>query len=75
MSVTKIDVPLAGLTSHPPVSVEEEIRRRLAAERERLSRQAGLDSKHAKHFHRPIERAFTAAERDRVTILIGALTW
>jgi len=75
MSVNKIDVPLAGLASHPPVSVEEEIRRRLAAERERLSRQAGLDSKHAKHFHRPIERAFTAAERDRVTILIGGLTW
>src|SRR5213082_2062365 len=75
MSVTKIDVPLAGLTSPPPVSVEEEIRRRLSTERERLSREAGLDSKHAKHFHRPIERAFTAAERDRVTILIGGLTW
>ncbi len=75
MSVTKIDVPLEGLTSRPPVSVEEEIRRRLTAERERLSREAGIDSKHAKHFHRPIERAFTAAERDRVTILIGGLTW
>ncbi|PYY03594.1 MAG: activator of (R)-2-hydroxyglutaryl-CoA dehydratase [Acidobacteria bacterium] len=75
MSVTKIDVPLEGLTSRPPVSVEEEIRRRLSAERDRLSREAGLDSKHAKHFHRPIERAFTAAERDRVTILIGGLTW
>src|SRR5690348_8009570 len=75
MSVTKIDVPLEGLTSRPPVSVEEEIRRRLSAERERLAREAGLDSTHAKHFHRPIERAFTASERDKVTILIGGLTW
>src|SRR5579885_973516 len=75
MSVTKIDVPLEGLTSRPPVSVEEEIRRRLTAERERLAREAGLHSTHAKHFHRPIERAFTASERDKVTILIGGLTW
>src|SRR5579859_8025136 len=75
MSATKIDVPLAGLTAPPPPSVEEEIRRRLTAERERLAREAGLDSHHAKHFHRPIERAFTASERDKVTILIGGLTW
>jgi predicted nucleotide-binding protein (sugar kinase/HSP70/actin superfamily) len=75
MSVTKIDVPIAGLTTPPPVSVEEEIRRRLTTERERLAREAGLDSHHAKHFHRPVERAFTASERDKVTILIGGLTW
>jgi len=75
MSATKIDVPLDGLTKGPAVSVEEQIRSRLAAERERLARQAGLDSTHAKHFHRPIERAFTASERDKVTILIGGLTW
>ena len=28
-----------------------------------------------KHFHKPIERAFTAEERSRVTILFGGLTW
>ena len=27
------------------------------------------------HFRRAIERPFTAAERSRVTILIGGLTW
>ena len=27
------------------------------------------------HFHRPIERPFTAEERDRVTILFGGFTW
>jgi hypothetical protein len=26
------------------------------------------------HFHRPVKRPFTAAERDRVTILFGGLT-
>ncbi|HET7873697.1 MAG TPA: hypothetical protein VFL42_14370, partial [Terriglobales bacterium] len=29
----------------------------------------------ARHFRRPVERAFTAAERDKVTILFGGLTW
>ncbi|MBI4478303.1 MAG: activator of (R)-2-hydroxyglutaryl-CoA dehydratase [Acidobacteria bacterium] len=28
-----------------------------------------------RHFHRPVERPFTAEERDRVTILFGGLTW
>ncbi len=27
------------------------------------------------HFHRPVERPFTAQERDHVTILFGGLTW
>ncbi|MGH9349701.1 MAG: activator of (R)-2-hydroxyglutaryl-CoA dehydratase [Vicinamibacterales bacterium] len=54
--------------------IEEDIARRLAAERERLERQAGLRTD-VKHFERPVERPFTAAERDRVTILIGGLTW
>jgi hypothetical protein len=27
------------------------------------------------HFHRPVERAFTAEERSRVTILFGGFTW
>src|SRR5262249_7297134 len=29
----------------------------------------------ANHFQRPVERPFTAAERSRVTILFGGLTW
>ncbi len=43
------------------------------AERARLRLQAGLYRPH--HFHRPVERPFTAEERDRVTILFGGLTW
>lgn len=54
--------------------IEEEIARRVAAERERLERQNGLRASGA-HFQRPLERPFTAAERDKVTVLIGGLTW
>jgi predicted nucleotide-binding protein (sugar kinase/HSP70/actin superfamily) len=55
--------------------VEEEIARRVAAERLRLVRDAGLPEKPIEHFHRPMERLFTAEERDRVTILFGGFTW
>ena len=54
--------------------LEEEIARRVAVERERLERQAGLRTE-VNHFQRPAERAFTAGERDHVTVLIGGLTW
>jgi predicted nucleotide-binding protein (sugar kinase/HSP70/actin superfamily) len=52
---------------------DAEIQRRLAAERMRLRKRAGLET--PTHFHKPIERAFTAEERSRVTILFGGLTW
>ena len=55
--------------------MEEEIARRVAAERLRLVRAAGLPEKPIEHFHRPMERLFTAEERDRVTILFGGFTW
>src|SRR6202035_4017650 len=52
---------------------DSEIKKRLQAERMRLRKIAGLDQ--PAHFHRPIERAFTAEERSRVTILFGGFTW
>ena len=58
-----------------PPAVEEEIARRVAAERVRLTQAAGLIEKPIEHFHRPVERPFTAEERDRVTILWGGFTW
>lgn len=73
MPLSNIDVPLENLTARP--QVEEEIQRRLAAERARLAKEAKLDGTHAQHFRRPVERAFTADERGRVTILFGGLTW
>ena len=55
------------------IANDSEIRERLEAERMRLRKIAGLDP--PEHFHRPVERAFTAPERSRVTILFGGFTW
>ena len=57
------------------IQIEQDnvIKERLAAERMRLRKLAGLDA--PEHFHKPIERPFTAEERGRVTILFGGLTW
>ncbi len=65
----------------PPISVrtrkdiEDEVRRRVEAERQRLLDLTIQERDVVQHFRRPLERAFTAAERDKVTILIGGLTW
>jgi predicted nucleotide-binding protein (sugar kinase/HSP70/actin superfamily) len=58
-----------------PPRVEEEIARRVSAERLRLVQAAGLLEKPIEHFRRPVERPFTAEERARVTILFGGFTW
>ena len=55
------------------IEQDQELQQRLAAERARLREKAGLTN--PTHFHRPIERAFTAEERNRVTILFGGFTW
>jgi len=64
------------MKSDPPQVASEgsdrATKRQVDAERARLRRTAGLPDVH--HFHRPAERPFLAAERDRVTILIGGLT-
>ena len=60
-------------TNYVQIESDVEIKKRLDQERARLRKIAGLDQ--PTHFHRPVERAFTAAERDRVTILFGGFTW
>ena len=65
------DAPSIRLRSR--AEVEREIQKRVDEERRRLESQRL--NRERQHFHRPIERAFTAAERDRVTILFGGLTW
>jgi predicted nucleotide-binding protein (sugar kinase/HSP70/actin superfamily) len=62
-------------TNTPPgaAHTDEAICRRLEEERRRLRLAAGLAE--IRHFRRPQERPFVAAERERVTILIGGLTW
>ncbi len=54
-------------------ALEDEVRRRVEGERAML-RQRLASSSARSHFRRPLERAFTADERDRVTILFGGLT-
>ena len=56
-------------------SVEDTIQRRLAEERARLEREAGIERQRASHFHKPIENLFTKSQRDHTTILFGGLTW
>ncbi len=56
-------------------SVEEIIRQRVAEERARLEQEAGIAQKHVQHFHKPIERPFTADQRSKTTLLFGGLTW
>jgi predicted nucleotide-binding protein (sugar kinase/HSP70/actin superfamily) len=55
------------------IELDQEVNARLAAERIRLRKLAGLDA--PDHFKKPVERAFTAEERSRVTILFGGFTW
>ncbi len=52
---------------------EVEIQARIDAERARLRAEAGLAR--MREFKKPVERTFTAKERDYVTILFGGLTW
>src|ERR1700741_2212230 len=52
----------------------DEIQRQVDAERARLRGAAGLVQLQ-QQFKRPVERPFTAAERGKVTMLIGGMTW
>lgn len=56
-------------------SPEQRIAQLLAVERARLEQELGLAKRPVQHFRRSAERAFTAGERNRVTILFGGLTW
>ena len=56
-------------------SIEDVIQRRLAEERARLEREAGLQQREVHHFKRPQERPFTKDERTHTTLLFGGLTW
>jgi predicted nucleotide-binding protein (sugar kinase/HSP70/actin superfamily) len=51
------------------------IRQRVAEERARLEREAGIAEREFQHFHKPVERPFTADQRSKTTLLFGGLTW
>lgn len=63
---------MAGATALPVL--EPEIRSRLQQERLRLLAEAGLHDEPVRHFKRPVERPFTKADRERVTVLFGGFT-
>src|ERR1700678_2796526 len=63
----------SGVREVVQTDFEMEIQARIDAERARLRAEAGLNR--MREFKKPVERTFTAAERDRVTILFGGLTW
>ena len=77
--VDRVSPSTAGQSARPTLKtrkqIEEEIARRVAEERERLEQRAARPPVQPRHFQRPVERPFTAEERNRVTILIGGLTW
>jgi predicted nucleotide-binding protein (sugar kinase/HSP70/actin superfamily) len=55
-------------------ALEAEIESRCAAARQRLENRARGTVGPVTHYRKPVERAFTEAECDRVTILFGGLT-
>jgi predicted nucleotide-binding protein (sugar kinase/HSP70/actin superfamily) len=57
-----------------PLSLQKELMQAVPAERERLVEVPCFHHKTG-HYHRPIERPFTAEERNQVTILFGGFTW
>ena len=63
----------SGVREVVQTDFEMEIQARIDQERARLRAEAGLNR--MREFKKPVERTFTAAERDRVTILFGGLTW
>jgi predicted nucleotide-binding protein (sugar kinase/HSP70/actin superfamily) len=65
-------MPIAG-NEIVQTDFEVEVQARIDAERARLRAEAGLAR--MREFKKPVERTFTAAERDYVTILFGGLTW
>jgi predicted nucleotide-binding protein (sugar kinase/HSP70/actin superfamily) len=73
MSTSTHPAPGQGLVQIQ--SIEEMIRQRVAEERARLEKEAGLVHKEVHHFQKPIERGFTADQRKNTTLLFGGLTW
>ena len=66
------ETPASPLRLRSREEIEREIQKRVEEEHRRLEAR-GAEPR--THFQRPVERPFTAAERNRVTILFGGLTW
>ena len=72
---TSTQIPSSGPGLVQIASLEDMIRDRVAEERARLEKEAGVVHKQVHHFQKPVERAFTAEQRPSTTLLFGGLTW
>jgi predicted nucleotide-binding protein (sugar kinase/HSP70/actin superfamily) len=78
MSTQTVDpkpTPSNGLVQIGTSTIEDTIQQRLAEERARLEKEAGVIKREVHHFKRPVERLFTADQRPNTTLLFGGLTW
>jgi predicted nucleotide-binding protein (sugar kinase/HSP70/actin superfamily) len=76
MSTSVHDLPRSEPNNLVQIKSPEQIlRERVAAERVRLEREAGVAHRQVHHFQKPVERPFTASQRSRTTLLFGGLTW
>ncbi len=66
---------LLQIGANPESAIENIIQQRLADERARLEREAGLTHKEVHRFKKPVERPFTKQQRGHTTLLFGGLTW
>jgi predicted nucleotide-binding protein (sugar kinase/HSP70/actin superfamily) len=66
---------LVQIGASPDSSIEQIIQQRLAEERARLEREAGIQHKEVHQFKKPVERPFTKQQRGHTTLLFGGLTW
>ena len=66
--------PPAGLVQIDS-GIENVIQKRLAEERARLEREAGVVKRETHQFKKPVEHPFTKEQRSRTTLLFGGLTW
>lgn len=66
---------LLQIGASPESAIENIIQQRLAEERARLEREAGMAHKEVHRFKKPVERPFTKQQRGHTTLLFGGLTW
>ncbi len=73
--VPKPNPGLVQIGSDSPNRSEDILRQKVAEERRRLERLAGVEDKPVVRFLRPEERPFTKDQREHTTLLFGGLTW
>lgn len=66
---------LLQIGASPESAIENIIQQRLAEERARLEREAGVAHKEVHRFKKPVEHPFTKQQRGHTTLLFGGLTW